>query len=96
MPEINFCPSCGEKKLADEGNVFIEDGPYDGRQFLNEGEWWRYRCESCGLVFGPMPTPMTCAKCGNHLCGELGEDCDEYEGHQDEYLCEDCMTKEKK
>lgn len=75
----------------DEGSVFIEDGPYNGRQYVNEAEFDRYRCLDCKQVFGPMPARLLCTKCGGAIFGEVGEDCDQDPEHEGEFLCEDCM-----
>jgi hypothetical protein len=89
---ITHCPCCGGTNLAEEGFVFIEDGPFDGRDYINEGEYARYRCGDCDAVFGLMPDPIKCA-CGNRITGEIGEDCERVEGSETEFLCEDCMSK---
>lgn len=90
--EFKYCPACGGQRLEDEGAVFIEDGPYDGKGYVNEGQFSRYSCMDCKGVFGEMPAPIGCAKCGGSVYGELGEDCDQGED-EDTFLCVTCMKQ---
>ena len=93
MSAFEYCPACGGKRLEGEGTVFIEDGPYNGKGYANEGDYARYRCLDCETRFGDMPARLACTKCGGWVGGELGEDCDEDPEHEDQFLCETCMKQ---
>jgi hypothetical protein len=97
MSDIKFCPACGSFEVENQGAVFIEDGPYNGRQYANEGEYPRYQCARCKACFGFMPEPLLCA-CGERIAGELGVDCEVLDADTDHprYLCEECMAKTTK
>lgn len=86
------CPECGSEEVECLGTVFIEDGPWNGRNYVNEGDYPRYRCKPCGTVFGLMPVPLVCSKCGEeNVYGEIGEDCDVDPNDDSKFICEDCM-----
>lgn len=93
MANPNFCPNCGKQGLEDYGFVFIEDGPWNGKEYANEGECPRYRCPHCEYVFAAAPKPLLCTKCGERVVGELDEDCAEDPDLEGGYLCEECMPK---
>lgn len=58
MSDVKFCPYCGGQRIEDENTVFIEDGPYNGNRYANEGQFSRYSCVDCKGVFGEMPAPL--------------------------------------
>lgn len=89
--EPTFCLYCGKTNIEDAGTVFIEDGPYNGSRYANEGQFQRLVCRDCGQHFGDMPERVKCTKCGATVSGELGEDCDQDGEHEDGYLCVECM-----
>lgn len=91
--DMKYCPWCGGEKLENEGTVFIEDGPYTHNRYANEGDYGRYRCLDCQHVFGSMPEPLVCTKCGAPVGGEIGEDCDQDPENEDLFLCETCMKQ---
>lgn len=88
MIDLKFCPYCGGSNLVDEGACFVEDGPWDGKQYANEGEFARYSCGDCHGYFGVMPNPMMCS-CGERLDSEA-------EQRGEAWLCSECVAKEAK
>jgi hypothetical protein len=89
---LRFCPACGARGLETQGSVFIEDGPWLGQRYAQEGYYDRYRCPRCGAAFGLLPEPLLCA-CGKPIEGQIGSDCDVLDADTDSprYLCGECM-----
>lgn len=52
MPDLRFCPKCGQKTASESGGGFIEVGEFDGNTYEHEGSVTAFQCSdgSCQHV----------------------------------------------
>lgn len=51
-PGSFFCPKCGNAhSVKNVGSAYVEQGPYDGKSYLYEGNAEHFECSACGNQF---------------------------------------------